>query len=136
MEEDNKNIENSENRETQTHENEHSQQSSNEISNDKGETWFLRTRNIIYYILGIIEILLIFRLVFRSLGANATNAIVSFLYGVTYALIVPFIGIFKAIMPSGTVQYVIEPATIIAMVVYALIAYGIVRLIKVTAVSV
>ena len=107
---------------------------SNEYPLDHKEpTWTFRSRDIIYYVLGIIEVLLLFRLIFRSLGANATNAVVSSLYGITYALILPFIGIFKAIMPSGTSTYIIEPATIIAMIVYALIAYGIVKLVKVVA---
>lgn len=114
-------------------------QDENEIGNEASisdERWFLRTRNIVYYILGVIEVLLLFRLIFRSLAANTANPIVAALYSTTKALISPFVGIFNVILPGGTTQYVIEPATIIAMVVYALIAYGIIKLIKVTAVSV
>lgn len=103
---------------------------------DKDESWFFRTRNIIYYILGVIEILLVFRLIFRSLGANINNGFVAGVYYITKGLIAPFVGIFNVIIPGGVNQYIIEPATIIAMVVYAIIAYGIVKLIKVTAVSV
>lgn len=100
---------------------------------DSNKEWFAKTRNIIYYFLGVIEVLLIIRLIFRSLGANTNNVLVSTLYSFTNLLVFPFVGIFRVIMPTGTSQYVIEPATILAMAVYALIAYGIVRLIRVSA---
>lgn len=133
-------MENKEDLNEQNNEIEKTHQDNNEFGDEitlgKNESWFYRTRNIIYYILGVIEILLLFRLVFRSLGANIRNELVVSLYSVTKLLIAPFVGIFNIITPAGTTQYVIEPATILAMIVYAIIAYGIVRLIKVTALSV
>lgn len=110
------------------------QNESNPIE-DRNESWFPRIRNIIYYVLGVIEVLLAFRLIFRSLGASTRNGLVALLYTITKALIMPFSGIFNIINPIGAVQFAIEPATIIAMAVYALLAYGLVKLVKVTAVS-
>lgn len=87
-----------------------------------------REQKIVYYILGIIEVLLAFRLIFKILGANPASGFVRFLYALTRVMILPFLGIFRTAASAG---YVFEPATIIAMIVYAVIAYGIVRLLKI-----
>lgn len=100
------------------------------LSNDDAQTWVSQNMNVVYYILGIVEALLLFRLLFRVLGANPANSFVSFLYSLTRNLIAPFSGIF-GIYETGTVgQYILEPATIIAMVVYAVLARGIVGMIR------
>ncbi len=104
-------------------------------NNYNNSEWYLKTRNIIYYFLGVIEVLLVVRLIFRLLGANANNVLVSALYSFTSALVLPFVGIFRAIMPTGTAQYIIEPSTILAMITYALMAYGIIRFLRVTVVE-
>jgi len=94
--------------------------------------WYIRTRNLVYYFLGVVEVLLAFRLIFKILGANARNGMVQFIYSVTSVLIAPFEGIFAIFYPGGaSARFVFEPATIIAMIVYALIARGIVSLLKV-----
>lgn len=86
-----------------------------------------RYTNVVYYILGIIEALLGLRLLFRLLGANPASGFVSMLYALTRVFTIPFQGIFSTVRSSGSV---FEPATAVAMVIYALIAYGIVRLIR------
>jgi len=89
-------------------------------------------QRIVYYLLGFLEILLTFRLIFKLLGANAANSFVSVIYSLTNILIIPFAGIFNtAISQTGSTQFVFEPSTIIAMIVYAVIAYGLVRLIDI-----
>lgn len=101
------------------------------ITVHKEQDWFIRTRNIIYYILGVIEVLLAFRLIFKLLGASTRSGLVVFIYSLTGNLILPFSGIFgTAITRSAAVLSIFESATVIAMIVYGLIAYGIVRLIK------
>lgn len=136
----NSEIENAENKDIENENKEKIEtdiaQNNSNLTGNRDETWFIRTRNIVYYILGIIEVLLAFRLIFRSLGASTRNGLVALLYTITKVLISPFSGIFNIINPIGAWQFAIEPATIIAMVVYALLAYGLVKLVKVTAVSV
>jgi len=89
-------------------------------------------RNSVYYILGLIETLLAFRLVFRLLGANPGSIFVSLIYTVSGVFLAPFSGIFRAATTSGIeTTSVLEPPTIIAMIVYALIAYGVVKLIEI-----
>ncbi|RCX10372.1 hypothetical protein DFR58_13038 [Anaerobacterium chartisolvens] len=97
--------------------------------------WFIQTRNIIYYVLGIIEILLGFRLVFKLLGASTKSSFVTFLYSSSQALISPFTGIFGTFTGDGAGPFVLEPSTIVAMIVYAVAAQGLISLFKIKAVS-
>jgi hypothetical protein len=82
---------------------------------------------IIWYVTGVVQVLLAIRFIFKMLGAN-TVGFVEFAYSITDPLAVPFIGIFN-VSTSG--KYIIEWSTIIAMIVYFLIAHGIVKLLKI-----
>ncbi|MHB1153078.1 MAG: YggT family protein [Eubacteriales bacterium] len=89
-----------------------------------------KAKKIIYYMLGVIEALLICRFILKLLGANPVNTFVQIIYSVTGVLLWPFSGIFRTAVSAGieTKSY-IEPAVIIAMIIYALVTWGIVRLI-------
>jgi hypothetical protein len=87
-----------------------------------------REQNVVYYILGVIEVLLGLRFLFKLLGANAGSGFVSFIYSLTSIFVLPFIGIFRTVASTGAV---FEPATVIAMIMYGIIAYGIIRLIRI-----
>lgn len=90
--------------------------------------------NVIYFVFGLFDILLLFRLILKIAGANPGSSFVAAIYGVTNVLILPFQGIFRSAVTTGLeVRSVFEPATLIAMVVYAAIAWGIVRLIAIMA---
>ncbi len=92
----------------------------------------LKHRKIVYYILGVFEAIFAFRLVFKLLGANPGSTFVSLIYTISGAFLTPFSGIFRSAINEGIeTKSVLEPTTIIAMIVYALIAYGIVRLIEI-----
>ncbi|MDR3543800.1 MAG: YggT family protein [Desulfosporosinus sp.] len=93
----------------------------------------LQARKIVYYILGVLEVLFAFRLVFKLLGANPQSSFVSFIYTVSQAFLSPFSGIFRSAVTKGfEAQSVLEPTTIIAMIVYAVVAWGIVKLIEIS----
>jgi hypothetical protein len=84
---------------------------------------------VVYYILGVLEVLLAFRLIFKLLGANPNSGFVSFIYSISQVFLVPFAAIFRSAATQGIeTEAVLEPSTIIAMIVYALIAWGIVKL--------
>lgn len=92
------------------------------------------SHRIVYYILGVIEVLLAFRLVFKLLGASPKSGFVSGIYSVSNIFLSPFTGIFRTASSQGVeTQAILEPATIVAMIVYAVIAWGIVKLIDITA---
>ena len=104
----------------------------NDMERDQNHVSFIKSRSIIYYILGVIEILLTFRMVFKLLGARTGNAFVNFLYSVTDVLIVPFSGIFRTLVSgANTTKFIFEPSTAIAMIVYAVIARGIINLLRI-----
>jgi uncharacterized protein YggT (Ycf19 family) len=86
-----------------------------------------RAYQIIWYILGFIEIMLGFRIALMALGANPTSEFASFIYSLTNPLALPFNNIFRTTVSGASV---FEWSTILAALVYALIAYGLVYLIK------
>lgn len=93
----------------------------------------LKTRKIIYYILGVLEVLFAFRLAFKVLGANAESTFVAIIYSVTNLFLAPFTGIFRTAVTEGIeTQSVLEPPLLIAMIVYAVIAWGIVKLFEIS----
>jgi hypothetical protein len=83
---------------------------------------------IVYYILGVIEVLLALRLVLALLGANRANAFADFIFGLSHPFAAPFFSLFGYQPTYGAAQ--LEMGTIVAMVVYALVAWGIVKLIR------
>ncbi len=90
-----------------------------------------QTNYLVYYVLGLIESVLILRLIFKLLGANPDSGFVNFIYSVSGVLVAPFTAIFPVTTSNGVVTTsVLEPATIIAAVIYALIAWGISALVK------
>src|SRR3989338_1446778 len=84
-----------------------------------------RFNQIIWYILGLVEVLLIFRIILKMLGANPSDGFTSFIYSLTAPLAVPFHGILAA---SVTGNSIIEWTTIIAGIVYLCVAWGFVYL--------
>ncbi len=84
-----------------------------------------RGTQIVYYILGIIEILLAFRFVLKLLGANPGAGFTSFIYGATYVFAAPFLNVFRITYVEGSI---FEWTTILAMFVYWIIAMGIIKL--------
>ena len=80
---------------------------------------------IIYFVLGVLEVILLLRLIFRLLGASQSSDFVMFLYNLSHVFVAPFNGIFNDQAPGRSV---FEISTLVAMVVYALVAWGIVAL--------
>ncbi len=80
---------------------------------------------IVWYILGLIEVLLLFRFVLKFLGANGGAGFTSFIYGVTYVFAAPFLNVFKVTQVAGSV---FEWTTLLAMFVYWILAMGIIKL--------
>jgi len=87
---------------------------------------------LIYFFFGALEVLLAFRLVLKLMGASLASGFVGLIYGLTGIFILPFEGIFR----RGTAQgiettSVLEPSTLMAIVVYAILAWGIVKLVRI-----
>lgn len=87
------------------------------------------TEQIIYFITGVLLALMAGRFILSLLGANQGNGFADFIYGVTYPFVAPFFGLFGYEVEYGVARLEIE--TLVAMLVYALVAYGIVKLIRI-----
>ncbi len=88
--------------------------------------------NSIWLLLGAIEVILGLRFVFKMLGANSANSFVSSIYTFSKPFVTPFLGIFTTPTTQGNISVsVFETATIVAMLVYALIVWGIIKLVSV-----
>ena len=97
-----------------------------------GATKSETTEYLIYYIFGALEVLLAFRLVLKIMGANISSAFVSFIYGLSGIFILPFEGIFRRGVSEGLeTASVLEPSTLVAIIVYAFLGWGIVKLIRI-----
>jgi len=87
---------------------------------------------LVYFVFGILDILLAFRFVFKLLGANPSTGFVDFIYNLSAIFVAPFAGIFNTSLARGDVTTsIFEPATLVALIVYAVLAWGIVALIRV-----
>lgn len=85
-----------------------------------------RGTQIVWYILGLMEVLLAFRFVLKLLGANPAAGFTSFIYGVTYIFATPFLTVFRSSqIAEGSV---LEWTTLLAMFVYWVLAIGIIKL--------
>lgn len=86
-------------------------------------------KRIVIVLFSLIEIILGFRFVFKLMGANPSNVFVKGLYDVTQFFVGIFEGIFAKITVSdAATKAVFEPATLIAIIVIGLIAWGIMKL--------
>src|SRR4030066_2235575 len=87
---------------------------------------------LIYFFFGALEILLAFRLVLKIMGASLSSSFVGLIYGLTGIFILPFEGIFRSGFAQGVeTTSVLEPSTLVVLIVYAILAWGIVKLLRV-----
>lgn len=86
-----------------------------------------RLYQIIWFIVGLIEVLLIFRILLKVLGANAGSGFVNLIYTLSDPFALPFAGIFGITVASASV---FEWSTIVAGLVYLLIGFGLVQLMQ------
>jgi uncharacterized membrane protein len=79
-------------------------------------------------IVGVVDVLIAGRFLLKLFGASAQSSFVNLVYAVTAPLVGPFHGIFPNTAASGNV---FEPASLVAMAVYALIGWGAVVLLRI-----
>jgi len=83
-----------------------------------------RVTRYVWYVFYVIEALLALRLILKLLGANPGAAFTDLVYGASGVFVAPFRYVFSAPAAGGSV---LELSTILALVVYWLIAWGIVK---------
>lgn len=85
---------------------------------------------VIWFVAGIIMILLAFRFVLSLLGANTTNGFANFIYTTSHPFAAPFFGLFH----YNNIQYGVsrfEIYTLVAIAVYAAIAWALSALVNI-----
>ncbi|TMB47568.1 MAG: YggT family protein [Chloroflexi bacterium] len=84
-----------------------------------------RAVQLAYLVFGVIDGLLLIRLVLKLLGANPRAGFSNWIYSVTDI----FLGPFKNLLPTvGNEQSLLELSTVVAILVYALIGWAVARL--------
>jgi hypothetical protein len=105
-------------------------QQTTETSNSRDNTEH-RTNvvaRIIWYVAGVLLVLLGLRFILSLLGANTTNSFANFIYKASHPFVAPFFSLFNYHNYTyGTSHF--EAYTLVAMLVYGLIAWGLVELV-------
>jgi uncharacterized protein YggT (Ycf19 family) len=81
---------------------------------------FYPLASLVNVIVGILELLLGLRFFFKFFGIGTASTFVNWLYSFTQPIVNPFIGILPSFSFGG---FLIETATILAMVVIGLVGY-------------
>jgi len=84
---------------------------------------------VVSIITGFVAAILAIRFVLTLLGANHGNAFAQLIYSITYPFVAPFFGLFGYTFQYGVARFEVE--TLVAILVYSLIGYGIGRLLSV-----
>jgi hypothetical protein len=87
-----------------------------------------KVTQIIWLLLGLLEAVIAFRFIFKLIGVNAANTFATFIYAVSNVFVAPFESLTGAPAAGGMI---LEISSIIAMMVYLLIAWGIERIVYV-----
>lgn len=82
---------------------------------------------VVWFVCGVIDVLIAVRFVLLLLGANVEAGFVRIIYGASSIFMAPFIAIFRS--QRVTTGSTVEWSALVAIAVYALIAWGIVSLI-------
>lgn len=92
---------------------------------NKAESQTVAAR-VVWFIAGILLTLLAFRFVLALLGANRENAFADFIFGVSHPFVSPFFTLFNYDLSYGVSHF--ESFTLVAMAIYALVAFGIAKI--------
>jgi uncharacterized RDD family membrane protein YckC len=85
-----------------------------------------KATQLIWLFLGILEALIALRIGLKLIGANPDSPIVALIYGFTYLFLFPFEGMTATPSAGGMV---LELSSFFAMVIYALIAWAVERIV-------
>ena len=83
---------------------------------------------VVGFIVGVVDILIAARFLGKLFGASSQSAFANFVYQVSAPLVAPFTGIFG---DTGSRTNTFETASLVAIVVYAVIGWGLVALIRI-----
>ena len=85
-----------------------------------------KATQLVWLLFGVLEALIALRIGLKLFGANPGSPVAAFLYGFTDLFLWPFTGLLGTPQAAG---FVLELSSVVAMLVYALIAWALERLI-------
>jgi uncharacterized protein YggT (Ycf19 family) len=88
----------------------------------------LRLIRLVWFLAGLVDSLIGIRFALKLLGASTQAPFVNLVYGITSPLISPFRLIFPT---AGHGPFVLEPESLVALIIYPLIGLGAVSLIRI-----
>lgn len=89
----------------------------------------IRSHHIIWFIVGLIDAVLGFRFIFEVFGANPYSGFAQFIYSISYPFMQPFRSLFGVTNVANYSYF--DWSVLIAIVVYLLIGYGLVQLLRI-----
>jgi uncharacterized protein YggT (Ycf19 family) len=98
------------------------------VSMTEQSRYNFRAAAVVWFVVGVVEIFIAARFLGKLFGASAQSAFVNFIYQVSGPMVAPFTGIFG---DTGTRTNTFETASLVALVVYAVIGWGLVVLIRI-----
>jgi hypothetical protein len=96
------------------------------MSEREGRIAAIKLTQFVWLLFGLLEALLALRIGLKLIGANPANPFAAFIYALTGIFLWPFAGLVGTPRAGGLV---LEISSLIGMLVYALIAWALVRLI-------
>jgi hypothetical protein len=85
-----------------------------------------KVTQMIWLLLGLLEAVIALRVVFKLIGVNGENPFATLLYGVTGLFVAPFASLVGSPAAGGMV---LEISSVLAMIVYFLIAWAVERIV-------
>jgi uncharacterized protein YggT (Ycf19 family) len=98
------------------------------VSGTEHNPYNFRAVAVVGFIVGVVDILIAARFLGKLFGASSQSAFANFVYQVSAPLVAPFTGIFG---DTGSRTNTFETASLVAIVVYAVIGWGLVALIRI-----
>ena len=98
------------------------------VSMAQEPSYNFRAAAVVGFIVGAVDIFIAARFLGKLLGASSASAFVHFIYQVSSVFVAPFTGIFG---DTGSKTNTFETASLVAIVVYAVIGWGVVVLIRI-----
>src|SRR5262245_52571979 len=87
-----------------------------------------RAARAVWFATSVVDVLVGLRFLLELFGASSRSAFVALVYVLSAPLVVPFRGIFPN---AGNGVFVLEPAALVALAIYPLLAAGVVGLIRI-----
>jgi hypothetical protein len=87
-----------------------------------------RATAVVGFLVGVVDVIIAARFLGKLFGASVQSSFVHGIYSVSAPLVAPFTGIFG---DSGSKTNTFETASLVALVVYAVIGWGIIVLIRI-----